>query len=87
MGRIDRATLLAGQAKSDAERTKMQKGVKMLIGLAEKDFVSGELAYADYVDMCRAGGVLPKTIDPDCRCEYCQRVPRGAELLFALEVA
>ena len=83
MGRINRASDLMANAKDDTERTKMQKGVKILTGMAEKDFVSGELAHADYVDLCAKAKIEPKIIDIDCQCEQCQRVPTLNIMLFA----
>lgn len=83
MGRIDRARGLAKTATDEVSRRKMLKGVELLISLAEKDFIEGERIHADYVDLCRAAKIEPKKIDLDCQCEFCQRVPNGAELLFA----
>lgn len=87
MGRIDRAYTLLAQAGDEMSKKKMEKGIKTMTGLAEKDFVTGELAHADYVDLCAAAGVKPTEIEPDCQCPHCQRIPGGAELLFALEFA
>jgi hypothetical protein len=87
MGRIDRATALAALQTDDMGRKRMDNGVKKLISLAEADFIEGERAHADYVDLCAGARVPPQPIEPNCQCEYCQRVPRGAELLFALGAA
>ena len=84
MGRISRAGDLMAKAKDDTERAKMQKGVRMLTEMAEKDFASGELAHADYVDLCKRARVEPKAIDVDCQCEQCQRVPTLNLMLFAV---
>ena len=85
MGRIDRGYTLLSHATNEMDRKKMEKGVKMLVELAEKDFVTGEKAHADYVDLCSAARITPQAIEPNCQCQHCQRVPGGAELLFALE--
>ncbi len=87
MGRIDRAYTLLAEAKDEVGQKRMQNGIKTLIGLAETDFIEGEKIHADYVDLCDSLGVAPQAIEPNCQCEYCQRVPNGAELLFAVEVA
>lgn len=84
-GRIDRAYALAAKAEDEVNRRRMQKAIASLISLAEKDFIAGERANADYVDVCNSLGVTAQVIDPNCQCEYCQRVPRGAELLFSVE--
>jgi hypothetical protein len=85
MGWIDRAYTVAAEAKDEVSRKRMENGIKTIIGMAETDFIKGELAHADYVDLCSALGVAPQAIEPNCQCEYCQRVPNGAELLFAVE--
>lgn len=84
MGRIDRAYTLTAKAEGEGKR-KMERGIQQMISLAEKDFVAGEKAFADYKDVCQSLGIEPQPIEPDCQCEYCQRVPSGAELLFAAE--
>lgn len=73
-------------ATNEMDKKKMEKGIKTLTGLAEKDFVGGEKAHADYIDLCVAAGVKPVEIEPNCQCEHCRRIPNGAELLFALEI-
>ena len=83
MGRISRASDLMAKANDDAERSKMKKGVKLLTEMAEKDFVSGELAYANYVDLCKNARIEPMEIDIDCQCERCQREPTLNIMLFA----
>lgn len=82
-GRIDRGYAITARAEGEAKK-KMEKALNTMIGLAEKDFVAGELAHAEYVDMCKVLGIEPQEIAVDCQCEYCQRVPKGAELLFAV---
>lgn len=85
MGRIDRAYALTAKAEGEMAQRKMKKGVDAMITLAEKDFIAGEKANADYVDACNSLGIASQEINPDCQCLYCQRVPNGAELLFAKE--
>jgi hypothetical protein len=87
MGWIDRAYTVAAEAKDEVSRKRMENGIKTIIGMAETDFIKGEKAHADYVDLCDSLGVTPQAIEPDCQCDYCQRVPNGAELLFAVEGA
>lgn len=87
MGRIDRALVLTARATDEIGKRKMEKAVQHMIGLAQKDFIEGERTHADYVDLCGELGIDPQPIEPGCQCEYCQRVPNGAELLFAAEVA
>jgi len=89
MGRIERATALAAQQTDEVSRKRMQNAVAKLIGLAEADFVEGERAHADYVDLCNGLGITPQPIEPDCQCEHCRRFPNihAAEQLFALEAA
>jgi hypothetical protein len=87
MGRIDRACVLTAQETNELSKKRKEKATQQIISLAESDFVAGERAYADYVDMCKTLGIAPQDVDPACQCEYCQRVPKGAELLFALETA
>lgn len=81
MGRIDRAYTMTAKAEDEVNKRRMEKAVQQLIGLAQKDFIEGERAHADYVDACGQLGITPQEIEPGCQCEYCQRVPRGAELL------
>jgi hypothetical protein len=83
MGRIDRAYALMATAEGEMAQRKMRKGIESLIDLAQKDFIKGEKAHADYVDACNSLSITPQAIEPDCQCEYCQRVPNGAEQLFA----
>jgi hypothetical protein len=85
MGRIDRAYALMAKADGEMAQRKMKKGVDAMINLAQKDFIEGEKAHADYVDACNSLSMTPQDINPDCQCQYCQRVPNGAELLFAKE--
>jgi len=87
MGRIDRATTIAAQQVDEVSKKRMENALKKLVNLAEADFIEGERAHADYVDLCAAARVTPQPIEPNCQCEYCQRIPNGAELLFALEAA
>lgn len=84
MGRIDRACTLRAEQQDEISQKRMDKALRGLEGLAQADFIEGERAHADYVDLCNSLGLTPQTIEPNCQCEYCQRVPRGAELLFAL---
>lgn len=83
-GRIERAKELIAAASGD-DKVKKQKAMASMITLAEKDFIEGERLHADYVDLCRSVGVTPKDVNPDCQCDFCQRIINGAELLFAVE--
>ena len=84
MGRIDRAYALTAKADGEMAQRKMKKGVEAMINLAQKDFINGEKAHADYVDACNSLSITPQAIEPDCQCEYCQRVPNGAAQLFGI---
>jgi hypothetical protein len=86
MGRIDRATALAAQQTDEVSKKRMQNALTKLIALAQADFIEGERAHADYVDLCAAARVEPQKIEVDCQCENCQRVPKFSEQLFAAEV-
>lgn len=86
-GRLERAYLMASQETDELNKKRMDNAIKKMISLAEVDFINGERAHADYVDLCASARVEPQVIEPNCQCEYCQRVPRGAELLFAAEAA
>lgn len=87
MGWIDYAYSTLAKQESEIDRKRVEKGIKSIISMAESDFIAGERANADYVDMCNSLGITPQEIDPACQCEYCQRIPKGAELLFAVETA
>lgn len=87
MGRIERASTIAAQQTDEVSKKRMDKALAALIDLAQKDFIEGERAHADYVDLCAAARVMPQMIDVDCQCEHCRRVPNFHLMLFAAEGA
>lgn len=82
-GRLERAY---ARLATEPDNEKLASAVRKLRGIAERDFAEAEKAHADYVDLCSKYKIEPKEIEPGCKCEFCQRVPNGAEQLFALDV-
>lgn len=67
---------LIGEATDEVSRKRMSKAIEKMSDLAQKDFIEGERAAADYKDLCESLGIQPQDLGPtECQCRYCQEVP------------
>lgn len=75
-GRLSRAMEMLSGATDEASKKRMEKAITKMMELAERDFIEGERAAADYKDLCASLGIQGQDLGPaECQCRYCQTVP------------